>query len=746
MPIVKDGPPAALKPYISHGVDLTWAGDVGHATADCPFCGKQDKFSVEVKTGRWRCWSCGSGTDKGGGNSYTFLRELWKAARAGTNGTINTLATARKLLYPETLTLWEVATSPLTGNWLVPGYGPKGGIDQLYRYQKTAKGQALLPTGGMPHAVHGANLYDAACSTVWVCEGAWDGMALWETMRYSKPDGNGGYILAGAPSSLLKEASVLAVAGANNFVAGVLPLLAGKDVILAFDSDHPGADTKASAPFIGAAGHDGIVRACRQLKAADDPPRSIRYVHWGDEGFDPTRASGWDVRDELTAQGLKPADRQRALAGLFAKVRDVPDEWVGETVPVTKTDSGEIQVAPIECTTYKKLKTAWRKAMLWTDNLEYDLLCSLAAVVSTDLPPPEQLWFLIISPPSSGKTTIAEAIGMSKKYCVQKDTMTGLFSGFQTDVEGKEDMSLILKLKGKTLIIKDGDTLLKNKDLQAILSQLRALYDRNLRTSFKNKMSRNYEEIGVTVLINGTDSLIDLDESELGERFLHVKVMDGIDTALERDIMERKLNETCNKRSEGHDHAKAMSDAKRMTCGYVERLRSIAREGWDEMDVPQKMRDELMDLALFVAHMRARPSGSDKERAGRELGVRLVVQLARLAKCLAIVLNKEKVDNEVMKLVRRCAGDSAAGATVDVCRSLHRGRQGGLEVRQISIDAITTEPKVRDLLLFLMKLGIAEQFDMKDPKARGVNGAVRRKWRLTKRAQALYGKVAGDGN
>ncbi len=38
-----------LRPYTFHGVDLCVSGT--HAIGDCPFCGSEGRFSVEISTG-----------------------------------------------------------------------------------------------------------------------------------------------------------------------------------------------------------------------------------------------------------------------------------------------------------------------------------------------------------------------------------------------------------------------------------------------------------------------------------------------------------------------------------------------------------------------------------------------------------------------------------------------------------------------------------------------------------------------
>src|SRR5437879_1902350 len=131
--------PKNLRPFLFHGLDLATKGS--HAVGDCPFCGKEGKFSVEVETGKWRCFICNIGAENGkviqGGNVFTFLRLLWDRSDAATNGATTELAKNRGLLDPSTLTRWGVCQSIIDRAWLVPGYAPDGKLCQLCRYAKS---------------------------------------------------------------------------------------------------------------------------------------------------------------------------------------------------------------------------------------------------------------------------------------------------------------------------------------------------------------------------------------------------------------------------------------------------------------------------------------------------------------------------------------------------------------------------------------------------------------------------------
>ena len=287
--LAADTQPNHLRPFAHHGVHLEIHG--GHAVGDCPFCGRDGKFSVAVDTGLWRCFVCGSGTKNGGGNPLVFLRLLHERSSACVGPAVAALSTDRKLLDLATLPSWGVCQSVVDGAVLVPGYGTDGALDQLYR-RVWVRGCAhqggswrLLPTPGVwPEGkVHALHLppgdFDLARDTIDVCEGPWDGMAMWEVMH-----GSG-----------LAHTTVVAVPGCNVWRDEWTELCRGKHVRLWFDSDHP----RVHFGHTSRAGFDGMYRVARRLSGA---AASVQWLRWGKEGWDETRPSGWDVRDFLTSE------------------------------------------------------------------------------------------------------------------------------------------------------------------------------------------------------------------------------------------------------------------------------------------------------------------------------------------------------------------------------------------------------------------------------------------------------------
>ena len=299
--------PEKLQPYDIHGLDLTYGSGDEEAVADCPWCGRAGKFSVNINNGMWRCLVCNEGSNKGkaiqGGNAYIFLRKLWEMSfDATTTKDYKLLADDRRLMHASSLLEWHLCKSIISDNWLVPGYGADGKLMTLYQYIKGKDGKSVLyPTSTLGHHIHGRNLYDKKKAVVFLCEGPWDAIALWETMGCGK-EVNGKYSHTGNREvSLLQDCNVLAVPGCNVFFESWLPLFAGKVVNLMFDNDHERTNKKTGA-LIAPGALNGMKTVTRILSEASEPPESIHYLKWHEQGWDPDLPSGYDVRDFLTTE------------------------------------------------------------------------------------------------------------------------------------------------------------------------------------------------------------------------------------------------------------------------------------------------------------------------------------------------------------------------------------------------------------------------------------------------------------
>ena len=739
MPAVNELP-KPVRPYTFQGITLKDGGS-DQFVGTCPFCLK-DKFYVDKVKGLWRCIICPSGGKKGGGNSVVFLRELWETGEKSTTE-YKELKEDRGLLNPDTLVTWQIIKSPIRPKeWLVPGFQANGNLTQLYRYVHTGKTgkRALMATpevGGQ--AIHGLNLFDPKKPKVFICEGPWDAMVLWEVLNGAKVDGPDYAVTGNRTYSLGEEINVIAMPGCNVYHEKWNPLFAGKEVTIFFDADH---EKEVNGKVIPPAGWAGAERMAAQMARAESPPLSIHVAKWGENGWDPDIKSGYDLRDYFL-QASDLAGRVKLLSGLFDRVVPIPDDWVGgRTGAAAATGSTEMQLLP--CQSWDTLIESWRKAMKWIDGLDHALAAMLAAASSTMMVG-DQLWLKIIGPPSCGKSTLAEALATNKLYTLSKSTITGFHSGFQSNREDKTDNSLIALANGKCLITKDGDTLLKAQNFERILSEARDIYDRKSRTFYRNAQSRDYENINMPWLLMGTSALREMDSSELGARFMDVVVMEGIDNDLEDEILYRVANRSARNTSTVVDDTaegqldESLVEAYQLTGGYLSYLRENAKELTSQVEKSDEAIRQCIDLGKFVAFVRARPSKKQDETVEREFGARLVSTIVRLATFLAITINRKSLDAEVMRRTRAIALNTARGSTLILISALAAYKTEGTVPATLVTTTGEQNNKVVTLLRFLRKIGAVEQFTNQTMKGSRMVNVPR--WRLTKTMLGLYTRI-----
>jgi hypothetical protein len=371
------------------------------------------------------------------------------------------------------------------------------------------------------------------------------------------------------------------------------------------------------------------------------------------------------------------------------------------------------------------------------------MLASITSVKSIG----EQLWVRILGVPSSGKTTLCEGLSVARKYVIAKSTMRGFHSGWRSsDGNGNsQDSSLIAEIKHRgTLVTKDGDTLLRLPNLPQILSEARDLYDTVTRASYRNSMSRDYAGIRMTWILCGTNTLRQLDSSELGERFLDCSIVDKMDDETEDAIGWRVANRAARAVATEVDgkpetqYEPELAQAMQLTGGYVCYLRENAQKLLSEIKISEEALRQCMWLGKFVAYMRTRlgkQRGDVEEETEREMSFRLISQHVRLAHCLAVVLNCKEVDREVMRRVTKVALDTSRGSTFEVAKRLYNSPHG-MEPYDLSIQLGEPEERTRKLLRFLRKVGVVEPLMIK-------NGNIKSppRWRLTDPLALLYKRV-----
>lgn len=750
MPRVNDLP-ESLQVYDYHGLDVSAVPVGGQVYTDCPWCGREKKFSINTRTGQWKCWVCAEGTDNGGGNATTFIRVLWAKSDAATNGASTVLAQERKLLDPMTLTRWGVAQSIITKEWLVPGYNAEGKLCTLYKYVGRPK-KLLYPTPTLHHQLFGFTSNEAGKDrqTIHFFESLWNAMAFWEVARQARLESGILTTTANETKSLLADASVFAAAGCGSIgepFTKFTSLFSGKDVVLWFDSDHP---REHDGRTVEGAGWMATQRAVDILQRSSNPPNIIRYLNWGDRGHDPSQKSGHDVRDVLSAGG-NVSSRVALLSGLLGKVTAVPQEWTSKETKIrqaSKDTGGKRDIVSLSCSSWKDLLATLRRFFRSRQSVEDVLACMMAVAASTSRVG-DQLFLQVIGDAGSGKTQLCDGMLVSK-HCYALEGLTGFHSGFRgTGSDSGKDHSILGSHNHQTWITPEADVMVSSPDYAKLMGQARRIFDGKSSKKYGNQIeAMEYQGLRTPWIQAGTPAMLDHGQASVGDRFLKVMI-ERPDSEDRADIM-RRVGHTALRASLAESNGVPESRHEEHTLafyrtagGYVDFLRENVGQALQDVDLANA--DDVVDqcaaMAELTAFLRARPY-EDKTRKEThntvELPTRLQAQLVRMAACLSVVLNKGTIDAEVLRMVRKVALNTANGTTLEMVRSIYRVDMEGLEADEIAAHVGKSQDVVRKLLSFMASIGAMENWTPK-----GVGKTARRRWRPTDALAEAWGRVHG---
>lgn len=724
MPL-KDAP-TKLQPYLFHGVELDYRG--GEPVGDCPFCSAEGKFYVSSSTGLYQCKraSCDAS-----GNIYQFIRSLHEISTENCpKGWYEELSEERGIC-PEFLSAWGIVPSYLTGEVLVPAYNIRGKMTNLSQWlaNKNTGKRTLYSTPSLRVGLFGVSTWDSTKHGVFIVEGPWTGAALQQILSGISVKGDickGGRVVAmfKRDNALASDYNVVGIPGCNTFRDVWTELFSDKDVVISMDNDKPRNDGSLGE------GWAGTIRTARLLLRSDNPPKSLHGVKWGDKGYSSDYPKGFDLRDALLrvskngdGRNVKPpkaaAEAIKSVLGRIQPLNELVAREERKTELSNKTNKALHEPVPEHCESYSEVRAAWRKAFRWSDDLDTTLIAMLATCASTTLPGTAQLWLRVLGPPGSGKSTLCEALSVSKKYMFPLSVQKGFHSGSKT-AEG-DTCSLVPDMDNKTVIIKDGDTLMSAPNVNQSLSELRDIYDGVSRARYRNsKEAQNYTGLRTTFIVGGTSSLRRLNKSYLGDRFIDCIIYErGDDPDREASILQRAASNAFQSMKIDEEYSDAINDhnmlkAMELTAGYLHYLRENSDVLANEVTMSQKRLEECIAIGELVAYMRARP---DKELADEdveevELPTRLTQQFVRLATNMAVVMNRQEIDDEVMSRAKKLARDTCKGITFRICRTLAKYPRG-LQAR--AIGALTHKPTqvINASCRFLNAIGVVSRADEK---------------------------------
>lgn len=706
--------PEKIQPYVFHGVKVSPTTN-GSSKADCPFCGREGHMGIKVETGQFRCVRCETS-----GNIYNFLEALHKEAYTNTKEEDYQKLSLDRGISVRTLQRWGFVISPLTGEWLKALYNTKGKHSNTLRIVESEKGGKIkyqaLSTPGCKLQLIGTELLTLSQKYRYVCEGIWDAPRLWELFN-SYADRDGRFVKVASPDkSLGREIGVVGMPGASSFQVDWFAHFSECTIHICGDNDYPKFKPDHT-PIImkdgeqfrpGWHGTKKIFDLAAEIPSTIVKPSSIRYLKWGETGHTEDLADGYDVRDLCNT--LKP---DQVLKFLKDHSFDYLLPKKKRTVKQNKKEEEET-IEPLECTSFEELCKVYEEHLHFSKQMRDTLAIMLATIVSTELPE-DPLWIRVIGPPGSGKTTLAEACSVARKWITPLSVLTGFHSGFVDMEDRSKDTSIINELMGKTIIMKDADTLVKSGRRDTVMSELRDMYDGSTRAAYRNQKRNNYENVRITFILCGTGSLRALSkDTYLGERFLDCEIID--ETFDATPIIAAAMSNawsafTSYDPKPKEDHEAKSEDSsliiKRKTFGYIKYL----KENFTSLTKPSispENKKSIESLAVFLSYMRARVQRTGESMDYRpqiEVGGRLSKQLSKLVYCTSLVHQKDKVDQDIMALARKMVLDTCKSFQFEITNCLIN-RPEGLSVQQLRNELQLPDTTIRNWIQDMQELKI----------------------------------------
>lgn len=359
----------------------------------------------------------------------------------------------------------------------------------------------------------------------------------------------------------------------------------------------------------------------------------------------------------------------------------------------------------------------------WLQLPDVEVVDTTLGAVAANMLDGDPLWLFLVAPPSGLKTELIRPLAaLDAVYPLSNLTAQTLASGYER-AKGAGEVSLLLKLDGKILTLKDFTTVLTmHRDKRGeILAQLREIYDGHYRKEFGNGKVVDWS--GKVGLIAGVTGVIDTQytvNQVLGERFLLYRITPAEEMEVARSAMGQQGLEGTMR-----------AELREVVAAFFAELVPL------RVPIPESIAERLAALASFTARAR---SGVIWDGRGEieyvpepEGPGRLAKQLATLARGLAVVRDTREVSEADYLTVYRVAEDTIPAQRKSVLAPLVTS-PGTMETSAIAEASRYPTATARRYLQELAAMRLVDRLS-------GGQGRADR-WRLSELALTLLDKAA----
>jgi ribosomal protein L37AE/L43A len=614
--------PDGLTGFRQLGVKMIGKSTEQNWFGDCPFCGKGGHFYIHTASRLWDCKACGKK-----GNYQTFLEQTVEAntARLAKNKAIRQSLRGLRGINNQSIEKWRIGWNGTI--FTIPVYNADGVLIDVRRYNEKIHTQSTkgcrLGLMGLPHLQKNGPIY--------LCEGEWDAMVMQQCL-----------------ATLGRDGSVLALPGANSFKQEWHRFFAGRHVISLMDNDDAGklADNR-------------IASSLRNVAS------KTQFVHWVE-----TLPTGYDFRDLYLKR--KSGALRIALRMLQDIPRPHPGAGEGVTVDgakqenrITVTSVEELAALTGSGIPHMRVRKRFAK---WMNLGDPDVLDVMYGTILANRIPGDPLWTMLVAPSGGGKTECIMSLdGAPLVVSITSLTPHSLLSG-SSNFNGS-DPSLLPKLNGKVLTIKDLTTLLSMNQVarDEIFGILRDAYDGKTEKAFGTGLIRSYKcQFGILAGVTGVIDTLPQIHVSLGERFIKYRVRQygGVQST---DAVSRVFDNIGHEIQMREELCAASKEVLNYKTDRVPRISPRAKR-------------KLIGMAQLVALLRTpvvrdRYTSDVSYRPSPEVGTRLAKQLTKLALGIAIYRHRPALNKDILRIVARVARDTVPSNNEIAVRQLFLRRK-----------------------------------------------------------------------
>jgi len=626
---------SSCKAYVKHGFIPKDLNDT-QIWGLCPFCAKENKMYVSIESKAWDCKVCGRS-----GGFQSFLNQMTEHCSVQFRGKIAIDLSKSRGISLSTLKHFKVGYNEITAQYVVPIFKLDGRevFDLRYYRQKKLWSTPTCKTGLL-------NWQEIAnCKgTIWLCEGEWDGMAMFDAL---------------SQLSIEHNDIPISVPGANTFKAEWSELLRGKIVRVLYDNDK--------------AGIDGAIKVYKNLSECKD----IKFIHWEE-----SRKEGFDIRD-LWNEIKNPSEFIQSIIDLL---RDEPKglnerENVGSKSSSSKRKEAGTNYtgAGVDC---KEIYKAYRNHLHLPDS---DLLDIIFGTIIANRLSGDPIWLFLVAPSGMTKSELLQSISsFGEVEAISTLTPHSLVSGANV---GGTDPSLIPRLNNRVLCVKDFTTIF-SMNIQAkeeIFGILRDAYDGEITKIFGHGVRRHY--ISKFGIIAGVTPAIEayLDgESALGERFLRYSLTLP-------DTLEKHL-EYLRKATENITLENDMRNQLRLVANIC-----LDYNFNPDIEIDKTIYDRILHLAICTSLMRGTilRDKFTKEITHRpfiEMGTRLSKQYIKILKGICMFKRLTKATERELLTIKTIARGTVPSKIENIVSGMYNSGSGYEKV--FSVDQICSFAKL----------------------------------------------------